>query len=1273
LKELTLRIIFLLALTLGLPLKSHAQVSAERACADLAAGCLFIPNSFTSPQPTGGYRCLTRSDDGQVHDTGFAFGCTPDAGDPEVPKRPFPDTDKADNKCGSIIQVDNLAVGEAVDLVGSSDQLTYFTNRVFGRTIDYTINIPAIANTANSTEPSRVLVELAGNQYTHTFNGWLAPAWIFQWDGRDSASNIVPGAATAKITYIDVAPAFRTNTFYVPVGGWKSYNFGLGGWSLSSLHFFDSARNKLFLGSGEMRFAEALAMYQDSSGKIRSPDLFDPLLLPNVYVVTSASGHEAYIFGLDGKHLQTRSTRTGQVLKTFSYVSAFNLDRIIDSFGNVTQVTRSGSQILISAPHGQVTTLNLNADLRAESIIDPGGRRWEMTYNDAGGLLKTFKQPSGAVSTLTYDSGGLLARDSSSAGSFWDILYSSDGPQRSINMTSAEGRTYAYTVSALMPDSYVRSEVEPGGARTTTEYYPHSLDRVVDPSGQVSSSSIAGDMRFQFMTPIDENMSITTPSTVSTQRAETRTPTFDPNDFLNLTSEAIDQTIDGYTWQSVYSNATQSYINTSPMGRSSKLGLNSSDQPISFQSGNFLPVNINYDGLGRVELIQQGTRATFLEYGVDGFVKKVTNPLGQSTQFAYNPSGQVTTQTLPDGRIIALGYDSNGNLSSITPPSRPSHNFVYNLFDLVANYLPPAISGPSGNTLYTYNNDRQITGITRADNSVVNFNYITASGLLGNINTVEGTYTRSYNSANQLTNITAPSNVALTWGYDGNLVTRHSTSFGTVTVDVNYTFVNMLPSVQKVSTPAPAKSSSTVAISYDQDRLVSAVGGLTITRDAVSGLVTATSLGNIQEFFSYDSQFGELAEYRATNGVIELYKELYTRDPLGRIVGKAVTTNGITTTLSYVFDSAGRLTQVFTNGVLSTTYTYDANSNRTKMVRGTKTTKATYDAQDRMLTYGGRKYTYTAMGDRLLRYTDTNISRVEYRYDSLGALAQAIRTTKSATTGLAVTDTFDYLNDGLGRRIERKKNLSLQERYVYDESGRLIAELSTTGRIKYHFVYATMSHSPDYLIQGANRFKFIHDHLGSVRMVVNATTGEVKSRMDYDEFGVLLPGSLASGFTPFGFAGGIRDAATGLVRFGARDYDPGVGRWTSKDPILFGGGDTNLYSYTFADPVNFIDPMGLYGTGDCSYYGGRCTGSGGDYYCSIAPWACKKAPSDPDPDKGWGNCTWQCLQDEDKKNTDTQKSCPPEPDTTTDNFWDGGHFNAHVKCYLQCTNRLPNL
>ncbi len=81
-------------------------------------------------------------------------------------------------------------------------------------------------------------------------------------------------------------------------------------------------------------------------------------------------------------------------------------------------------------------------------------------------------------------------------------------------------------------------------------------------------------------------------------------------------------------------------------------------------------------------------------------------------------------------------------------------------------------------------------------------------------------------------------------------------------------------------------------------------------------------------------------------------------------------------------------------------------------------------------------------------------------------------------------------------------------------------------------------------------------------------------RIDYDDWGNVQSDS-NPGFQPFGYAGGLYDRDTGLVRFGARDYDPRTARWTAKDPIGFAGGDTSLYGYVEGNPISKIDPLGL--------------------------------------------------------------------------------------------------
>src|SRR5205807_2463017 len=187
----------------------------------------------------------------------------------------------------------------------------------------------------------------------------------------------------------------------------------------------------------------------------------------------------------------------------------------------------------------------------------------------------------------------------------------------------------------------------------------------------------------------------------------------------------------------------------------------------------------------------------------------------------------------------------------------------------------------------------------------------------------------------------------------------------------------------------------------------------------------------------------------------------------------------------------------------------------------------------------------------------------QYAYDVVGNL-------KSVT--LPAGTQISYVIDGQYRRIGKRVNGALVQGFLYQGSLRPVAELDGQNNIVSRFVDAG-GNVPEYLIKNGATYRIVTDHLGSVRLVVDVSTGQVAERLDYDEFGVVLADT-NPGFQPFGFAGGLYDVDTGLVRFGARDYDAQTGRWTSKDPLLFGGGQSNLYVYVNGDPINAIDPAG---------------------------------------------------------------------------------------------------
>ena len=113
------------------------------------------------------------------------------------------------------------------------------------------------------------------------------------------------------------------------------------------------------------------------------------------------------------------------------------------------------------------------------------------------------------------------------------------------------------------------------------------------------------------------------------------------------------------------------------------------------------------------------------------------------------------------------------------------------------------------------------------------------------------------------------------------------------------------------------------------------------------------------------------------------------------------------------------------------------------------------------------------------------------------------------------------------------------------------------------------------MTQDNKKYYLHYDQVGSLRTVTDTSHNIIKE-VSYDTFGTLLTDSNPSFNIPFGFAGGLYDTDTKLTRFGYRDYDAYVGKWTAKDPIDFAGGDSNLYGYVLGDPVGFVDPMGLW-------------------------------------------------------------------------------------------------
>jgi len=189
-------------------------------------------------------------------------------------------------------------------------------------------------------------------------------------------------------------------------------------------------------------------------------------------------------------------------------------------------------------------------------------------------------------------------------------------------------------------------------------------------------------------------------------------------------------------------------------------------------------------------------------------------------------------------------------------------------------------------------------------------------------------------------------------------------------------------------------------------------------------------------------------------------------------------------------------------------------------------------------------------------------------------------------------------------------------------------------------------------INGTNYY-FAKDHLRSIREVVDGS-GNVQASYDYDPYGrqaVLSQAVTAD----FGYAGMYANKSSGLNLTVFRVYDPDEGRWLSRDPIQEQDG-LNLYAYVKDNPINRIDPLGLYGTTDCSYYEQKCKQTGSFYYCHVAPTVCKHTPNSP-----WANCVRECLQELDAQ----------DPIVSNGSFSVSKFTSQHAFCFSKC-HQNPN-
>ncbi len=853
----------------------------------------------------------------------------------------------------------------------------------------------------------------------------------------------------------------------------------------------------------------------------------------------------------DTNGLHTAAINASGNLTRFEYDGSGRLTRVTDPVGRASAFTYAGSRLAqVTDATGRATAFIYDAAGNLIRATFPDATSRQFGY-DARHLMTSETDALGQLKTRTFDKYGIFQSAKLPDGSTFSVRPSGLAGVNGGTAASPAAVTRAADAFAIIEDGAGRQRRvqtgKPGESFVRIEPSGEITQTTRDQDGNVSRITYASGHRISAV--YDEKGNLTT---FQDHGLESFYRYSYSEDLSRLTA-IVDSF--GDTTRFTHDGRGNLISVTSPLGRQARL---------SFAANGLLQTATNslgtanafgYDALGNQTSFTEGSgaaqRMTTASYTPEGYLARITNSLGETAALEYDTVGHVTRQTLSSGHVSEFAYDAEGRLVSLTPPGRPAHQLAYQPQGFLSNYTAPKVGVENSTTSYSYNLAQQLTAVNRPDGKRITLEYDSggrpARTILG-----RGANQFSYQPTNgHLATLMSTDGINTIFGYTGELLTETRWQ-GVVTGKVNLAYD------RNARISSVAVNGAAIAHSYDADGALIQSGLLTLSYGSTDGLLTGTELGQVRTAWAYN-EFAEPTRATTTVAGAPFFTTDYQRDKLGRITRKAEIVPGITNIFDYTYDDAGQLVQVVKNGMETTTYTYDLNGNRLTRAGTSATESGAYDAQDRIITYAGASYAYTAAGELATR-TETGLT-TRYTYDELGNLLAVIKLDGTR---------IDYVIDATIQRMAKKVNGVVTRKFLWQGPLRLAAELDAADQVVTRMVYGTRPNVPEYIIKSGVAYRLVTDHLGSVRFVINSADGSIAQALDYDEFGRVLQDT-APGFQPFGFAGGLYDPGTGLVRFGARDYDARSGRWTAKDPTLFAGGQLCLYNYASNDPANLVD------------------------------------------------------------------------------------------------------
>jgi RHS repeat-associated protein len=870
-------------------------------------------------------------------------------------------------------------------------------------------------------------------------------------------------------------------------------------------------------------------------------DAFGRVVVQDDGVVGNALTYFAYDEEtLPGQIITAVTDRNG-AQKVFTHDSHYRLIRLQDELGHATAYSydAQGNRTSETDARGNTTGYTYDSNGNLLTVTDPLGRVTAMTYDSRNNMLSLKKIVNGQTEQETY--------------------FDYDSDNRLVKITDALTRE---TVFAYDQNGLLLSKTLPSGAATVYTYSSGLLHQETDPTGKTLTYAYDSAGRV----------------TSVTNAAGATSYTYDPTNRLTAVTDPLNNTIT-YAYDSRGNKTSE----TDARGNVTTYAYDGNDNLTSVTNVSLNYVTVyEYDGEGRLTRTTDARgNSTMFGYDARGQLTSVTNPLGHTSQTAYDAVGNVTAQIDALGKTIAqMQYDALNNLLSrqnalghttayqydalnrlmrTTDPLGRQTNFTHDALNrMVAatdhlggtagqgfntDGYRVTLTDPNNNTLsFTYDPAGRLTAVTSQLGNVIAYEY-NNRGLLSKSTNGRGQETTyAYDAAGRLLQLVEPEG-ATSYTYDANgNVLNVTNTLGTISY--TYDALNRITSYtdiygNQVGYTYNANSQIT-AITYPDGKIVS------YAYNQAGQLTSVTDWANRVTTYAYNAN-GQLLTTTRPDGSVETraYNDAWQLVSLNDLDSGGQAINAYT----FTYDAAGN--------ILS-----EANSSGSYIPPLGNYTAMAYSAENRLETYNGQAVLYDA--DSNMTYGPLGVGFANFQFDSRNRL----------TSAGATAYTYDPNNN----RVALTEN-GATTRFVIDPNARLsrlLMETDDQGNPIAWYVYGMGLISRQDL---TGEVRIYHYDVRGSTVALTDLSGTVTDRYYYGPYGELLEqeGDSQNRFLYNG-RDGVQTDANGLYYMRARYYNPEIKRFINQDFLLgdiTGSQSLNRFAYVNGNPVSYVDPFGL--------------------------------------------------------------------------------------------------